>query len=383
MKYVVTWNAGSSPLKVAVFEQRTWRRVAVIAIERIGLAKSITTVRFDGTHPISTSGSIATPAAAVRVVLGLLSTRGIDGSKVTAGLHRVVAGGRFRRPVRIDQRVIAELEKYRLRAPLHLPAALAVITAARRNKAAVQIACFDAAYFADLPAAATTLPIDRRVARRFNLLRLGYHGLSHAAAARAAADALERPLHKLSIITIHLGSGCSITAVRRGRPVETSMGMTPAEGLMMGTRSGDIDPGVIFDLLRRGQSIDQVSTMLARQSGLLGVSGYSSDLRDILVASGYPVSGYRAPRAASRTQRQQSRLALEMFVWRIRKYLAAYAALLGRVDAVAFTGAAGERNPQLRRLISTGLVLPGRPKILVAPTDEENEMLRQARNLIR
>lgn len=383
MKYIITWNVGSSSLKVTVFEWRTWQRAASISIERIGLSGSITTVRFGQSRPTSMVGFIATPAAAARSVQDMLGARGIDQSSVTASLHRVVYGGRFRRPVRIDQRVINELKNIRSRAPLHLPAELAVIVAVQRRNPAVQIACFDTSFYADLPESAATLPIDRRVARRFQLARLGYHGLSHAAAVSAAAATLGRPIRKLSIITIHIGSGCSMTAVRHGRPVETSMGMTPAEGLMMGTRSGDIDPGVIFDLLRRGQSVDRVAAMLERQSGLLGVSGYSSDLRDILIASGQAVPGYRPPRPANPAQRRQSRLALEMFVWRIRKYLAAYAALLGRVDAVAFTGAAGERNSQLRRMITAGLALPGRPKVVVAPTDEEGEMLRQARPLIR
>lgn len=380
MKYIVTWNAGSSSLKVTVAERRTLRRVGEIAIERIGLPGSMARIRFDQRPASKLAAKVATPAAAARLALDVMGSQGINRADIAACVYRIVFGGHYRQAVHLNNRVIAEIRRYQNRAPLHLPAELEVIAVVRRLAGAAHFACFDTSFFTRLPETATTLPIDRRVARHLQLSRHGFHGLSHAAADASAARALGR---RGSVVTIHLGSGCSMAAIRRGRPIETSMGLTPSEGLMMGTRSGDVDPGLLLDLLRRGLSVKQVSVILEQQSGLLGISGYSSDLRDILVASGHPVVGYRPPRKPTLAQRRDSRLALAMFVWRIRKYLAAYAALLGRVDAVVFTGAAGERNPQLRRLVMSGLTLPGRPKIVVAATDEAGEMLRQVRPLIR
>ncbi|WP_447978244.1 acetate/propionate family kinase [Candidatus Nitrospira bockiana] len=269
----------------------------------------------------------------------------LERESIDAVGHRVVHGGtRFSEPVRVDEGVIAELDQLTPLAPLHNPPSLATIRAARRGLPAgvPMVAVFDTAFHAGMPPTGSLYALPQDVMRRHAIRRYGFHGIAHASMARRCAAVLGRPLERLRLITLQLGNGCSATAIRGGRSVDTSMGMTPLEGLVMGTRSGDVDPAVV-PYLARCEAVEAgvVEQWLNERSGLLGLSGLSNDVRVLLDAE-------------SRGQ-PNAKLALELFCYRVRKYLGAYLAVLGGVEAVAFGGGIGEHAPAIRERICEGM----------------------------
>lgn len=254
--------------------------------------------------------------------------------------HRVVHGGdAFRAPTPIDDTVIAAIEQWSPAAPMHNPYALMAIQDAQKRFPSIpNVAVFDTAFHARMPRRASTYAIDHEVATQHNIRRFGFHGISHEYAAGVAADFLKRPLDSLRLVTLHLGNGASACAVEYGRSAETSMGNTPLEGLVMGTRSGDVDAGVLMGLLQSGEyTVDSLNTLLNQNSGLKGLSGLSNDLRDIEQA------------AADGNDRAQ--LAINVFAHRARKYVGAYAAAMGGIDAIVFTGGIGENSSSMRERI--------------------------------
>jgi acetate kinase len=257
--------------------------------------------------------------------------------------HRIVHGGtRFTAPVVVDDEVRAALAELVELAPLHQPPALVALDCARAAlPAARHVACFDTAFHATLPAAASTYAVPREWRERLGVRRYGFHGLSHAYAARRAASLLEAELGELRLVTCHLGAGASLCAIRDGRSVDTTMGFTPLEGLVMATRSGSLDPGLVLWLIRSaGVDPSELEDALERRSGLLGLSG-TADMRELLgrVAQGDAVAG----------------LALDVYRHRLRASIAAMSASLGRVDAVVFTGGVGERSPEVRSAAVDGI----------------------------
>ena len=334
---VLVLNAGSSSLKYKLFEWETLEvRVAGIveAIEEGGYAEAI-----------------AQMEAALRAH-GVASL-----SEVAAIGHRVVHGGeRFVESALIDEKVESAIEALIPLAPLHNPANLEGIrTARRRAPEVVQVAVFDTAFRQSLPEAAYRYALPTALYTEAGIRRYGFHGTSHAYVARQSAARLEQPLETTNLITLHLGNGTSACAICDGQSVETSMGMTPLEGLVMGTRSGNVDPGVLLYLAReQGYTVEQIDRLLNRESGLEGLCG-DHDLRQIhaRIAEGD----------------REAALALEIFVHRVRKYIGAYVAVLGRVDALVFTGGIGENDAIVREKIMEGL--PFDFPVLVIPTDEE------------
>ncbi len=254
--------------------------------------------------------------------------------------HRVVHGGLdCQQSMLIDEAVLAAIEKHIPDAPMHNPFSLAAIHAAKNNLPDVpHVAVFDTAFHSKMPRRATQYAIDQDIATRFGIRRFGFHGISHEYAAGIAAQFLERPIDELRLITLHLGNGASACAVEFGRSSETSMGNTPLEGLVMGTRSGDVDAGVLLTLLRSGEfTVEELDELLNQQSGLAGLSGLGNDLREIELA------------AAEGNDR--ARLAINVFAHRARKYIGAYAAAMGGVDAIVFTGGIGENSASMRARI--------------------------------
>jgi acetate kinase len=321
-----------------------------------------------------------------------LDRAGVAPDHLLAAGHRVVhGGGRYRTAVVVGEEVEQGIEELVALAPLHNPPALAGIRATRDAFPELpQVAVFDTAFFADLPPAAATYALDRSLAVRAGIRRYGFHGISHEYVAAEAARVLGRPLSELRLIVLHLGNGASASAIRGGRPLDTSMGMTPLEGLVMGTRSGDIDPGVLFFLLRQGHSVDDVEDLLLHRAGLEGLTGMH-DFRDL------------APAVAAGDE--VARAGYDVYCHRLRKYVGAYVAVLGGVDAVVFTAGVGERAPEVREDAMEGLsvlgieVDPARNRssdtgarristdaspvqVLVVPTDEEVSIARQARRLL-
>jgi acetate kinase len=326
---VLVLNSGSSSLKYQLIEPDSDASLAVGIVEQIGEPSS----------PVTDHG------AALRVAFEKLSDDGID--LKTCGLaavgHRVVHGGAvFYRPTVIDDTVVAELKGISMLAPLHNPPALQGIEVARRMLPAVpHIAVFDTAFFHNLPAAAATYAIDRDLAEKWHIRRYGFHGTSHRYVSEHAAAFLDRPWERLNQIVLHLGNGASASAIAGGRPIDTSMGLTPLEGLVMGTRSGDIDAGIVSYLHREADmSVDDIESMLNHHSGLLGLAGELDfrRLRDMIE------SGDRS-----------AQLAYDVFIHRLRKYIGAYLAILGRTDVVSFTAGVGENVAAVRLDALNGL----------------------------
>ncbi|HGY10267.1 MAG TPA: acetate kinase [Oceanithermus profundus] len=363
---VLVLNAGSSSLKfsLTLTDRRAHRLRG--AIERIGLEG--TRLRLAGeTHEVQARDH----HEALQVVL-----ERIDPGDLEAVGHRVVHGGDFTASSRITPEVVRRIESFVPLAPLHNPANLAGIRAALEALPdKPQVAVFDTAFHQTLPEHAWRYALPRSFADAHGYRRYGFHGTSHRYVAEQLAERLGRPLAELRLVTLHLGNGASATAVLHGRSVDTSMGFTPMEGLVMGSRSGDVDPGLVLELVRRF-GLDEVGRMLNRESGLRGLAGHS-DLRDVhaRVAAGDPAA----------------EVALELYGYRIKKYLGAYAAAMGGLDAVAFTAGVGENDPEVRRRALAGLGFLGielddranqaggprissaasRVEVWVVPTDEE------------
>ena len=272
-----------------------------------------------------------------------LARAGLGADDLAAVGHRIVLGGPdLVRPTLLDDDVVAQIEDAGELAPLHNPPAVAAVRRAReRFPGLPHVAVFDTAFFAGLPAASATYALDTELAQRLRIRRYGMHGISHEYVASAAAAVLGRDVAELDQIVLHLGNGASASAVRGGRPLDTSMGLTPLEGLVMGTRAGDLDPGVVVHLLRHGGlDVDGLEDLLHHRSGLAGLSGHA-DFRDLVEA----VSAGDA----------RAHTAYDVYVARIRKYVGAYLAVLGGADAITFTAGVGEHAPGLRRDALAGL----------------------------
>ena len=329
---VLVLNSGSSSLKYQLVQPQTGAALLDGIVERIG-----------------EDGGVADHESALRTAFNVIAPDGQDVS--TLGLvavgHRVVHGGPdLYRPTVIDDDALDAIRALAPLAPLHNPPAVLGIEVARRLLPDLpHIAVFDTAFFHDLPAASCTYAIDRDVARRWGIRRYGFHGTSHQYVSEQAAEFLGAPLDSLNQIVLHLGNGASASAIAAGRPVDTSMGMTPLEGLVMGTRCGDIDPGLIGYLDRTaGLGVDEIETMLNRHSGMLGLSG-EIDFRVVhrRIAAGDDAAA----------------LAYEVYIHRLRKYIGAYLAVLGHTDVITFTAGVGENDANVRRDALRGLVRLG------------------------
>ena len=310
---------------------------------------------------------IADPAEAVAQVLHSIETLG----PIHGVGHRVVHGGEhFRQSALIDRAVERAIEDCCTLAPLHNPHHLSCYRAAHRLMPAIpHVAVFDTAFFHTLPARAYLYAIPYEFYEQDHIRRYGFHGTSHRYVSAKACEALRIDPAEARLITCHLGNGCSIAAIAGGHAIDASMGLTPLEGLMMGTRSGDIDPGVLFHLGRtRGLSLPELEDLLLRKSGLLGISGRSNDMRDLCEA------------AAAGDARAD--LAVEVFCYRIRKYIGAYWAALNGADAIIFTGGIGENRPEVRARIMDGLDCLGGVETLVISTNEELMIARDTAWLI-
>ncbi|MBS1696273.1 MAG: acetate kinase [Actinobacteria bacterium] len=324
---VLVLNSGSSSLKYAVVEPDSGSEVAAGIVERIG------------------QGPVADHEAALRAAFEELSASGLQLETLgpVAVGHRVVHGGPdLYRPTPVDDALIARIEELSPLAPLHNPPAVLGIEVARKVLPGLpHVAVFDTAFFHDLPAASATYAIDRDVAAQWHIRRYGFHGTSHQYVSEQAARFLDVPLTSLSQIVLHLGNGASASAIVGGRPVDTSMGLTPMEGLVMGTRSGDLDPGVIMYLWRTaGMSVEDIETMLNRNSGVRGLGGAI----DFRVLHKNIESGDAA-----------AQLAYDVYIHRLRKYIGAYLALLGTTGVITFTAGVGENDAAVRRDALSGL----------------------------
>lgn len=341
---VLVLNSGSSSIKYQLVDPDDSTRLADGIVERIGEGDSVLTHEAGGTTT-TRHAPLADHREALAAAIGLFRELGpdLDAAGIVAVGHRVVMGGqRFDGPALIDEDVRATIERLSPLAPLHNPPNLAGIDVARELFPDVpHVAVFDTAFFHDLPPASATYAIDRDVAAAHGIRRYGFHGTSHRYVSARAAELLGRDLAELRQVVLHLGNGASASAVVGGRPVDTSMGLTPLEGLVMGTRSGDIDPAVVFHLHRTaGLGIDEIDQLLNRRSGMKGLAGHN-DLREVHRLIGEGDAG--------------ARLALDVYVHRLRKYVGAYAAVMGGIDALSFTAGVGEHDAVVRAETCAGL----------------------------
>ncbi|MFF4883446.1 acetate kinase [Streptomyces nigra] len=395
---VLVLNSGSSSLKYQLLDMQDRMRLATGLVERIGERTSRLkhTPLTGGGESRERGGAIADHDAALKAVAAELAQDGLglDSPELAAIGHRVVHGGkRFTEPTVIDEAVLAEIERLIPVAPLHNPANLTGIRTARSLRPDLpQVAVFDTAFHTTMPESAARYAIDVETADRHRIRRYGFHGTSHAYVSRATAELLGKAPEEVNVIVLHLGNGASASAVRGGRCVETSMGLTPLEGLVMGTRSGDTDPAVIFHLTRVAEmSIEEIDALLNKKSGLIGLCG-DNDMREIR---------RRVDEGDERAQ-----LAFDIYIHRLKKYIGAYYAVLGRVDAVVFTAGVGENAAPVREAAVAGLEQLGlavdpelnaargdgarvispagaRVAVAVVPTDEELEIATQTYALVR
>lgn len=362
---VLVINCGSSSAKYQLFD----------ADRRVSLAKGII-------ERIGQYGSACHDHhAAIKTIVDRLTdpkTGVIASSSEIGGVgHRVVHGGEeFKESTLITRKVLASIEKYSALAPLHNPPSLSGIRACETIlKGVPQVAVFDTSFHQTMPEAAFLYGLPLEYYKKYALRKYGFHGTSHRFVAEEAARRLGKPKRNLKLITCHLGNGCSMTAVDGGRSMDTSMGFTPLEGLIMGTRSGDLDPAAVLILLEKeGSSTSTINDLLNKKSGLLGISGVSNDMRDI-------VKGSRGKGANAR----RCKLAIEMFVYRIKKYIGAYMAAMGGLDAVIFTAGISEHCPWLINRIKKDLApcLPSGVKFMVVPTNEELLIARDTFGIIK
>ncbi|MFH1045378.1 MAG: acetate kinase [Candidatus Omnitrophota bacterium] len=358
---ILVVNSGSSSVKYQLYDMPKEVCLAKGMIEKIGQ-----------------SDSVPNHKAAITVLIQTLLDRkhGIIASKedICAVGHRVVHGGEaFKKSTLVTKKVVQAIEKFSRLAPLHNPPNLAGIVACMHLfPAHPQVAVFDTAFHQSMPERAYLYGLPYALYKKYGIRRYGFHGTSHRYVSQKASELLGRPLRALKLVTCHLGNGCSIAAVDHGKSVDTSMGFTPLEGLVMGTRCGDIDAAAVLYLMREEKmSTAQADELLNKKSGLLGISGKSNDMRDILLLA--------------RKGNRRARLALEIFIYRIKKYIGEYIGVMDGCDAIIFTAGIGENVGYIRQRISRELSVLLRKlhtRILVVPTNEELMIARDTYQLV-
>jgi acetate kinase len=349
---VLVLNCGSSSVKYQLIDVDKKTALARGGVERIGMSgATITNLRYDGDE-LKIVGEIIDHITAIEYVLAVLLSRNhgviTDKSDIHAIGHRVVHGGEtFTRSVLIDDNVIKGIRENFEIAPLHNPHNLRGINACQvQLPGTPQVAVFDTAFHQEMPRHAYLYGIPYSLYTRYRIRRYGFHGPSHQYVAGRAAELMEREPSSLKLITCHLGNGCSMAAINHGKSIDTTMGFTPLEGLLMGTRSGDIDPSVILYIMgKEGLTLAEATTLLNKHSGLQGISGVSSDMREIITEM--------------HNDDKKAKYAFDVFCYRIRKYIGAYAAVMGGLDAVVFTGGIGENSPDVRKACCTNLEFLG------------------------
>lgn len=396
MNKILVINCGSSSLKYEVYQMPERESLGKGVAERIGLKEGfITQENKHGEYTLE--APIPNHKKAMEMVLAALMApdKGIikDKSEIKAVGHRVVHGGEeYAESVIIDDKVIESIDNNSVLAPLHNPPNLTGIQEAMNVFPGVKhVAVFDTAYHQTIPPAGYLYGLPRELYDKYKIRRYGFHGTSHRYVANEALKILQRSSENTNVISCHLGNGASITAIEKGCSVDTSMGFTPLEGLLMGTRSGDMDPAIIPFLMDKGYTSEEINTMLNKKSGLLGLSTISSDMRDIT--------------AAADEGNKNAEEALEVYAYRIRKYIGSYAAILVKVDAIVFTGGIGRYQVNMRkricqRLENLGIVIDYNKNvhvgngcgiiskdysptaILVIPTNEELQIAQDSYDLV-
>ncbi|WP_268237821.1 acetate/propionate family kinase [Paenibacillus radicis (ex Gao et al. 2016)] len=396
---VLVINAGSSSLKYQLYNMEDESVLASGRVERIGMDSSIVTHEPVDKPEVRTVDEILDHVSAVKKVLAALmhpeygALKSMD--EIQAVGHRVVHGGEvFKSSVLVTNEVKLEIRNLFDLAPLHNPAHMMGILAVETNMPNIpQVVVFDTAFHQTMPETSYLYPIPKVLYRRHKVRRYGFHGTSHQYVSEQAAEFLGAPLESLKIVSCHIGNGASCTAIKDGKSFDTSMGMTPLEGLMMGTRSGDLDPAIVPYVMNKEElTLNEVNSMLNKHSGMLAISGISSDMREVQEAI---ADGDR-----------NAKLAFDMYTYRMRKYIGAYAAAMNGIDTLIFTAGVGENSAVLRKAVCEGLTFLGleldetrnaerskharyistdssRIKVLVVPTNEELLIARDTYRIVQ
>jgi len=364
---VLVLNCGSSSVKYKLYAVENDLFLAEGVLEKIGEKQPVHTHRINDKEPFRRKVDAPDHHAAVGLVLNILVDKELGVIKSIdeiAGVgHRVVHGGEvFGEEVLIDDNVLASITKFVKLAPLHNPPALSGIKAIKRLlPTKPQVAVFDTAFHQTMPKEAYTYALPYRYYKKYGIRKYGFHGTSHKYVARKAAKVLQRLLGELKLITCHLGNGCSITAVLNGKSIDTSMGFTPLEGLVMGTRCGDIDPAIVTFLMEKEDlTAQEIDDVMNKKSGILGISEISNDMREL--------------NAAAKEGNENATLALEVFYYRLKKYIGAYIGIMNGIDAIVLTAGIGENNAWLKERLERDLseiLKKFDAKVLVVPTKEE------------
>lgn len=396
---VLVINAGSSSLKYQLYDMTDESVLASGRVERIGMDSSIVTHEPVDKPEVRDVSEILDHITAVKRVIDMLThpEYGALGSmkEIDAVGHRIVHGGEvFQGSVLVTQEVKNEIRRLFDLAPLHNPAHMMGITAVDANMPGVpQVVVFDTAFHQTMPKTSYLYPIPKVLYRRHKIRRYGFHGTSHAYVSDKAARVLGKPLESLKMVTCHIGNGASCTAILEGKSFDTSMGMTPLEGLMMGTRSGDIDPAIVpFVMNKEELTLNEVNSMLNKHSGMLAISGISSDMREVT--------------EAMNDGDKNATLAFDMYTYRLKKYIGAYAAAMNGIDVLIFTAGVGENSSALREKVCQGITFLGieldlelnaqrskearviskqesRVKVMVVPTNEELLIARDTYSIVQ
>ncbi|ATD55256.1 acetate/propionate family kinase [Clostridium chauvoei] len=359
---VLVINCGSSSLKYQLIDMTTEEAMVQGLVERIGIEGSVLIQKVEGRDKYIINTEIKDHKAAIKLVLGAIIDKehGVISSmdEIKAVGHRVVHGGeKYSESVIITDKVLESIRECIALAPLHNPPNIIGIEACRELMPNTpMVAVFDTAFHQTMPKEAYICPVPYELYEKYGIRKYGFHGTSHKYVANKVAEVMGKDIKDLKIVTCHLGNGCSITAVKGGKSVDTSMGFTPLAGVMMGTRSGNIDPSVIGFLIKeQGYTMKEIDEVLNKKSGILGVSGISSDFRDV--------------REAFYNGNERAKLALDIFHYKIRSQIAAYAGIMGGVDAIVFTAGIGENSSLTRKESLKGLEFLG-----FQINDEKNEI---------
>ncbi|MBU5590852.1 acetate kinase [Clostridium sp. MSJ-4] len=396
MKILVI-NCGSSSLKYQLIDMANEMALAKGLVERIGIEGSILTQKVEGRDKYVVKETMNDHNDAIRIVLDALVDKenGVikNMEEISAVGHRVVHGGeKYSKSVIIDDEVMKELEECAKLAPLHNPPNIIGINACKKLMPNTpMVVVFDTAFHQTMPEKAYIYPLPYELYTEHKIRKYGFHGTSHKYVSNVAAEMIGKDIKDLKIITCHLGNGGSVTAVKNGESIDTTMGFTPLEGIAMGTRSGNIDPAIVTFLIKElNYSVEEANNLLNKKSGVLGISGVSSDFRDI--------------EEAASNGNKRAELALDVFHYRVKQAIGSYAAVMGGVDCIVFTAGLGENAPETREAICNGLEFLGvnvdkeknnvrgkatlvsaadsKVKVFVIPTDEELMIARDTKELI-
>ncbi len=369
---ILVLNCGSSSIKYQLIDTEIKETLAKGMIERIGMSSAVLTHAPRGKEKIRIVGEILDHSIAIEYVVAVLMSKnhGVikDKSEIDAVGHRVVHGGEtFSGSVLITHEVMQAIKDNIELAPLHNPPNIKGIEAARKHLPNTPQCCvFDTAFHVQMPHHAFLYGIPYKLYRRYKIRRYGFHGTSHRFVSQKAAEILNKPIEELKIITAHLGNGASMAAIKEGRSIDTSMGFTPLEGLLMGTRSGDLDPSIVTYIMgKEGLSISEANTLLNKHSGLVGISGESSDMREI--------------EQAMNEGDKKAKYAFDVFTYRIKKYIGAYTAAMGGLDVLVFTGGIGENSVAVRETVCENMEYLG-IKIDAEKNRSENKPLEISGN---